>query len=60
MLDVNRRTFLSLIYRQMYSQDDFSISILILTLSFQIFLDSKTLGNVIIFGAGRIAVENLT
>ena len=43
----------------MYSQDDFSISILILTLSFQIFLDSKT-GNVIIFGAGRIAVENLT
>ena len=60
MLDVNRGRFLSLIYRQMYSQDDFSISILILTLSFQIFLDSKRLGNVIIFGAGRIAVENLT
>ena len=45
----------------MHFQDDFNIKRNPnFDLKFSNFLDSKTLGNVIIFGAGRIAVENLT
>ena len=61
MLDVNRETFLSLICRQMHFQDDFTINrYLNFDFKFLNFLDSKTLDNAIIFGAGRIAVTNLT
>ena len=45
----------------MYFQDDFNINRYPnFDFKFSNFLDSKTLGNVIIFGAGRVAVENLT
>ena len=45
----------------MHFQDDFNIKRYPnFDFKFSNFLDSKTLGNVIIFGAGRIAVENLT
>ena len=61
MLDMNRGTFLYLICRQMHFQDDFNIKgYPNFDFKFSNFLDSKTSGNVIIFGAGRIAVENLT
>ena len=60
MLDVNRGTFLSLICKQMHFQDDFNINRYpTFDFKFSTFLDSKTLGNLIIFGAGRITIENL-
>ena len=45
----------------MHFQDDFTINrCLNFDFKFLNFLDSKTLDNAIIFGAGRIAVTNLT
>ena len=45
----------------MHFQNDFNINRYPnFDLKFSTFSDSKTLGNVIIFGPGRIAVENLT
>ena len=59
MLGVNRGTFLSLICRQIDFQDDFSINRYPnFDLKISNFSDSKMLGNVIIFAAGRITVEN--
>ena len=59
MLGVNRGTFLSLICWQIHFQDDFNINRYPnFDLKFSNFSDSKMLGNVIIFGAGRITVEN--
>ena len=61
MLDVNSGTFLSLTYRHIHFQDDFNInSDPNFNSKFSNFSNSKTLGNVIIFRPGRIAVENLT
>ena len=49
MLDVNRGTFLSLVCRQMHFQDNFNINIYPkFDFKFSSFLDSKTLGNVIV------------
>ena len=59
MLGVNRGTFLSLICPQIHFQNDFNINRYPnFELKFSNFSDNKMLGNVIIFGAGRIAVEN--
>ena len=59
MLGVNRGTFLSLICPQINFQDDFNINRYPnFELKFSNFSDNKMLGNVIIFGEGRIAVEN--
>ena len=45
----------------MHFQDDFNINRYPnFDFNFSNFLDSKTLGNAIIFGGGRIVVENLT